>query len=156
MKNTAYVRIHKRHILLKGEACDGTGGIWANPRELLQCCNILWKYSFMFCENALGYLLEVDRAAVVAKPRPRLDDHCGGCGCEHLKRGEGVQEGGIPIYHARHLRLLEHHLCHQHVVGGAGLSPGEIPSVAAEPLYQIALGCGTLLTRHRARAVLRR
>ena len=89
---------------------------------------VLSFHGHLVCEA-----VQIARARVVPKPVPLFKHAIDRCIGHVSERRKPFQECAVKVDHARHLRLLQHELRHQHVVRVARSAPREVTGILAVP-----------------------
>ncbi len=133
IQGTSHVRIQECHVALKGKRGDSPRGVRANTRKISQLLDRIRKHAPESLDDGLGRPLQIDGAAVVAKPGPDAD-HVRGWGYSKvLDSGKPLQEPLVVGDDAIDLSLLEHHLRDEDGVGISRIPPRQVTPVGSEP-----------------------
>jgi hypothetical protein len=131
------VDLHRGHVRVVDLSRDGTGGVAADTGEAREIVGpaVFGDHSRRFPEPP--------RPARVAEPSPS-GDHRARAGRGHRPRSREAREEAFPRRRdARHLRLVEHDLRHEHGPAVAGVTPRQVvPPVAGVPSRDLSHGYG--------------
>jgi hypothetical protein len=137
---TGDVAVEDRGGPAVGDRGDGPGGVAPDPREFQQCLGRGGHLSAVFLLDGLRRRVQVPRPAVVAQSLPQPQHGLLVRRREVIHRGQRLDEAVEVGDHRSDLRLLEHRLADQHVVGVRRLArfgpPGKAAVVRVVPLQQ--------------------
>ncbi len=145
--DASHVRIDQGRATLERETRDRARGVGTDAREPAQRgrlrrergdgrrrrARVVTPRGRSFPHDGPRQLVQVARTRVVTESLPGRDHVRLARGGERFERGEPLEEARIELHHARDLRLLEHQLRDEDVVGVAGVAPGQVARVAAKP-----------------------
>ena len=130
------VGVEYRGALTEREASHGTSGVLANALEREQRRLIRWQLPAIALDRLSSDAVKSPRPDVVAERSPGCRHVGFGGGGQHFERRIFFQPLGVLRQHALDLRLLQHDLGHEDVVGIRSLSPRKVASVASIPCQQ--------------------
>ena len=111
----------------EGEAGHRVGRVTPDARKLRQILG-----PAVLCDVD-GGAVEIHGSAVVAETFPGTDDVRARRLRQRVHCGPPLEPLGPARHDPRHLRLLKHHLAHEHRVRVAGVPPGQVARVRGEP-----------------------
>src|SRR3990167_6627131 len=138
-QDAPHVGVHDGRVLAEGEGEDGACRVAADAAHGPEGVAIVGQSSAVAGEGLPGDALEVAGADVVAEGVPGPPHRRGARPCQAGERRIAPEEFAVLRDHALHLRLLEHDLRDEDVVGIVGVPPRQVTAVPAVPAEQPAL-----------------
>ena len=141
-----HIAVHGGHSDIKGDGCDGAGGVFPQSRQLFQRLKISRELPAVLLHQDAGGFFQVAGAAVIAKPLPQLQQLLLLHGSQRGDIRQGVGEPLEVCNTGLHPGLLQHDLRDPGAVGTGVFPPGEPAAVIVVPAQQqLRQGSGELL-----------